>query len=280
MKFVNEPTPTGSLIGSLRENAIAPDKIAAVAFMSADAVRTYNYLKKERSSGVDGRSFLEIISPSAFVTIIGAKSDTSATIDDPRVRIVFTSKHLTAHTNLLELDSGKPYLWHEPHHDVARNEDCFPRGAYLVDVDKSAESEVIRYYRDEVVDTPNDLDLLANWPAPHRSAHMNEGILVSLDSDWMVFQNLVDEWHRERGPASSVTQMATCLSYQRIIAMGDKAIGLILRRLKEEGEEPDHWFWALRVLTGENPIPESGRGDMQMMAQAWLNWGRTAGYGR
>ena len=72
--------------------------------------------------------------------------------------------------------------------------------------------------------------------------------------------------------------MATCLSYQRVIGMGEKAIPLILRQLENEGDDPDHWFWALQAITREDPVPEDARGDMKEMARAWLDWAYMAGY--
>lgn len=88
------------------------------------------------------------------------------------------------------------------------------------------------------------------------------------------FSELVDEWHRERGATSSITAMAMCPSYQKIIGLGPRAIPLIMRRMEVEGGQPDMWFWALRVLTGADPVADSDRGDTVRMAQAWLRWGR------
>lgn len=97
-------------------------------------------------------------------------------------------------------------------------------------------------------------------------------------SDAALFQLLASQWHKERGATSSITQMATCPSYQRIIGMGGKVIPLILRELENEGDDPDHWFWALQALTRKDPVPEDARGDMREMARAWLDWAYMAGY--
>jgi hypothetical protein len=96
--------------------------------------------------------------------------------------------------------------------------------------------------------------------------------------DEAVFASLVQRWYAERGATSSITEMAMCHSYQRIIGMGEKAIPLILRQLEAEGEDPDHWFWALQALTGTNPVPPDARGDMREMARAWLDWAYLKGY--
>jgi hypothetical protein len=93
-----------------------------------------------------------------------------------------------------------------------------------------------------------------------------------------LFNALAESWHIERGVTSSVTEMSMCRSYQRIVGMGQGAVPLILARLADEGEEPDHWFWALKAITGADPVPENARGDVVRMAQAWLQWGQANGY--
>jgi hypothetical protein len=94
-----------------------------------------------------------------------------------------------------------------------------------------------------------------------------------------LFQRLVAAWHDERSVNSSLmTEMAVCPSYQQIIGMGRDALPLILERLIDEGEEPDHWFWALKSIARADPVAEEDRGDIVMMAEAWLRWGEDKGY--
>ena len=97
-------------------------------------------------------------------------------------------------------------------------------------------------------------------------------------SDEAQFQQLLSNWHAERGATSSITEMAMCRSYLRIIAMGPKVISLIFAQMEREGEEPDMWFMALQMLTGADPITEEARGDFKAMADLWLHWGRANGY--
>jgi len=92
------------------------------------------------------------------------------------------------------------------------------------------------------------------------------------------FKQFATHWRNERHAASSVTDMAMCPSYQKIIAMGEVAIPLVLSELQSAGDEPDHWFWALRVLTDADPVKDEHRGDIAKMAAAWLDWGRKQGY--
>ena len=97
---------------------------------------------------------------------------------------------------------------------------------------------------------------------------------AATSEDWQRFRSLADNWRTERGITSSVTKMVLCPSYQRIIAMGEKAVPLILREMESEGDDPDHWFWALEMITGEDPVPAQAYGDTVQMAQAWLDWAK------
>jgi hypothetical protein len=85
------------------------------------------------------------------------------------------------------------------------------------------------------------------------------------------FDKLVAEWKDQSRYLSNTTQMATLRPYQRIIGIGQPAVPLILDELRRE---PDHWFWALEMITGENPIPSGAAGQLDLMTDAWLRWGR------
>jgi hypothetical protein len=90
------------------------------------------------------------------------------------------------------------------------------------------------------------------------------------------FATLAAEWRAATGMHSSAARRAQHLAYQRIIGMGEGAVSLILGELRDRG--PDDWFWALNAITGENPITPEIAGDMRKMTEAWLQWGKTAGY--
>lgn len=89
------------------------------------------------------------------------------------------------------------------------------------------------------------------------------------------FKKFAEEWRLETGMLSLVTQKSMHQAYQRIIGMGQPVIPLILRDLEQK---PDHWFWALRAITGNNPVKPEQRGRMKQMAQAWIQWGKEHGY--
>ncbi len=89
------------------------------------------------------------------------------------------------------------------------------------------------------------------------------------------FNSLVEEWRVQTRMLSLVTQKSMHPAYQRIIGMGQPIVPLIFRDLEQK---PDHWFWALRAITGDNPVKPEQRGRMKEMAQAWIQWGKEHGY--
>jgi hypothetical protein len=82
----------------------------------------------------------------------------------------------------------------------------------------------------------------------------------------------VRKWKKQRGARSSITETVAMPAYQEIIGMGEKAIPLLLAQLRSEGDQPDQWFWALRAITGENPVKPEEQGNFRKMSQAWLKW--------
>ena len=89
------------------------------------------------------------------------------------------------------------------------------------------------------------------------------------------FKRLAGRWRQETLFQSSAHQMATHPSYQEIIGIGRDAVPLLLQELERS---PDHWFWALRSITGIDPVPPKVRGNVRAMADAWLEWGRLEGH--
>jgi hypothetical protein len=89
------------------------------------------------------------------------------------------------------------------------------------------------------------------------------------------FQELTREWKQAHAITSSVSEMATHPAYQQIIGLGKQAIPLILAELRQQ---PDHWFWALKAITGVDPVLPADRGKMTRMALAWLDWAHHQGY--
>lgn len=103
--------------------------------------------------------------------------------------------------------------------------------------------------------------------------------VVAGDADhWLKFKALVRQWKKERGATSAITESVLCPAYQAIIGMGPVAVPFLLAQLRSEGNDPDQWFWALRAITGADPVPENDRGNFAAMADAWFAWASHAGY--
>ena len=88
------------------------------------------------------------------------------------------------------------------------------------------------------------------------------------------FGRLKEEWKQQSQYLSNATQMAMLQPYQQIIGLGPSVVPLLLREL---AREPDHWFWALESITGQNPVPAEVVGHVAATAEAWLAWGRREG---
>ncbi len=76
-------------------------------------------------------------------------------------------------------------------------------------------------------------------------------------------------WRQETLLSSSLADTTSSPAYQGIIEMGWVAVPLIISELKET---PNHWFAALREITGANPVPPEHRGNLTLMAQDWVKW--------
>lgn len=88
------------------------------------------------------------------------------------------------------------------------------------------------------------------------------------------FARLATQWKEETRFLSFSHQIAMNFAYQRIIGMGHDVLPLILRELERE---PHHWFWALRAITGEDPVPPDSQGKVPEMASAWIRWAEERG---
>ena len=63
-------------------------------------------------------------------------------------------------------------------------------------------------------------------------------------------------------PASSTTQMVAHPAYLQIIGLGRAVLPYLLDEL---ARQPDHWFYALSAITGEDPVPPNAEGNLAAM---------------
>jgi hypothetical protein len=89
------------------------------------------------------------------------------------------------------------------------------------------------------------------------------------------FNKLSTQWKSETQHLSSMHKIVENPNYQEIIAMGEVALPFIFQSLQKS---PDHWFYALREITGDNPIKSEDAGNLPKMTQSWLNWAYEKGY--
>jgi hypothetical protein len=115
------------------------------------------------------------------------------------------------------------------------------------------------------------LRLIASNAHAHAEAEDEESPLAE------EFRRHANQWMRDTAKLSSTRDIALHPSYQRIMAMGPSALPLIFDSLKEQ---PHHWFWALRFITGEDPVKPEDLGKTRRTAEAWIEWGRLQGLTR
>jgi len=83
------------------------------------------------------------------------------------------------------------------------------------------------------------------------------------------FHNLRLQWENDIQFLSSTNEICMHPAYQQMIGMGKEAIPLIIEELSIK---PNHWFWALKAITGQDPVPISKRGRIKEMTKEWVTW--------
>lgn len=93
------------------------------------------------------------------------------------------------------------------------------------------------------------------------------------------FRQLASEWKTSRGHIASINKWVRLPAYQQIVDLGksrkDEIVSLLLEELDHS---PDHWFWALKEITGVNPVTPESRSNVVEMAKCWIKWGKEKGY--
>jgi hypothetical protein len=98
-------------------------------------------------------------------------------------------------------------------------------------------------------------------------------LLAPTAGDCRRFQQLADQWREETFFSSSITENLSHPAYLTIMAMGEKALPLILQELEERGGQ---WTTALRYIVNLEDYPDkpSDEGKPRELKEAWLAWGR------
>ncbi len=106
-------------------------------------------------------------------------------------------------------------------------------------------------------------------------AYYMEPISRQKGDPFIKFLELKKRWEEETAILSSITEISMHPAYQQIIGMGQTAVPYILSELTKK---PGHWFWALKSITGEDPVQQEQRGRLKEMTKSWLKWGKEKGY--
>jgi hypothetical protein len=89
------------------------------------------------------------------------------------------------------------------------------------------------------------------------------------------FRALVGSWQRDTDAMSSTASKITHPTYRRIVEMGWRAVRLLLPELERN---PEHWFWALTEITGEDPVEHEHTGNLAAMAEDLQTFARKKNY--
>jgi hypothetical protein len=106
-------------------------------------------------------------------------------------------------------------------------------------------------------------------PADQSAIQGNGRIDAAVEEE---YRSLADQWHRETDFHSSISVKINHPAYQKIIALGDDALPLILGDL---ANCPSFLYLALQTLTKQNPVPQGA--NPKACAEAWLAWGKERG---
>jgi hypothetical protein len=87
-----------------------------------------------------------------------------------------------------------------------------------------------------------------------------------------LFDELAAEWRSRTGLDSNIQRKVLDRAYQRIIGLGPQVVPFIFDEL---ARSPDHWFWALTALVGQDMAADQI--SIRSAAEAWLAWGRHVG---
>jgi hypothetical protein len=87
------------------------------------------------------------------------------------------------------------------------------------------------------------------------------------------FESLANKWRSETAFHSSLGEIFTNDSYQKIIEKGYAVLPLILSELQKK---PGHWFYALKEIVGYDVA--EGAENFVEARKAWLTWGYKNGH--
>jgi hypothetical protein len=100
-------------------------------------------------------------------------------------------------------------------------------------------------------------------------------LLAPTENERHKFRQLADQWREQTRAVSSDSDIVANFAYHQIMGMGERALPFIFDEMQTHG---GRWFWALRAITGENPVRPEDRGNVRRMTATWLEWARVHDY--
>ena len=85
----------------------------------------------------------------------------------------------------------------------------------------------------------------------------------------LMFYFWTKRWRKETSAFSSMDDVIKHKAYKDIITLGRPVVPFIIAELRRG---PEWWFYALTVITKQNPAATAPQGDIEAYAQAWLDW--------
>lgn len=76
-------------------------------------------------------------------------------------------------------------------------------------------------------------------------------------------------WKSETIFVSNAHDIINNAAYRNIISLGRDILPFIFADLKVND---NHWFYALEIITGQNPIKAEHKGVVPLMKQDWIDW--------
>lgn len=100
---------------------------------------------------------------------------------------------------------------------------------------------------------------------PHRVSFYNLSYVQAR------FEELKQMWFNEIMFSSDPTEIVSNKHYKEIIDLGYQVVPFLLADMKNNHT---HWFTALRLIIGVNPIKKEHYGDIPNMINDWLEWSK------
>jgi len=85
------------------------------------------------------------------------------------------------------------------------------------------------------------------------------------------FLNLKKQWLENTKFSSNAFLNLNHPAHSEILRYGKPFLPFILEDLKENR---NHWFYTLSLISGEDPVLQENKGNVERMSEDWIEWGK------